>query len=61
VCWNSTPLLTTTITIPNNFNPFLTNSNSYFGYINPSSLITNPWFTGRPKFVSTGNGRCSFF
>lgn len=60
VCWSSTPpLLTTTITIPNNFNPFPFNQNSYSGYMNPS-LITNPWFEGRPGFIFDGNGRCLF-
>ncbi|KAL3995595.1 hypothetical protein ACH3XW_26480 [Acanthocheilonema viteae] len=46
VCWSSTPLLTTTITIPNNFNPFPVNQNTYPGYMNPL-LTTNPWFISR--------------
>uniref|UniRef100_A0AAF5PXR3 EB domain-containing protein n=1 Tax=Wuchereria bancrofti TaxID=6293 RepID=A0AAF5PXR3_WUCBA len=56
VCWSSTPLLTTTITIPNNFNPFPINQNSYSGYMNPS-LVTNPWYTNGLDFTPTGNRR----
>ncbi|VDK84647.1 unnamed protein product [Litomosoides sigmodontis] len=49
VCWSNAPLLTTTITIPNTFNPFPISPGRY---INPS-LTRNPWYAGRPEFGPT--------
>ncbi|CAG9540149.1 unnamed protein product [Cercopithifilaria johnstoni] len=59
-CLSNTPLLTTTITIPNNFNSFPINPNTYPGYINPS-LTTNSWITGQGGFMFNMNRRCLFY